>query len=159
MKWLLLPVLLPNPALSQSSLSGFPALDATQNQQPVIASAGLPSPVILEARKDRVCLGWVGAKWVPKYWYICSCFYLGNRVPRGFTDCLSQLTCFLKQTFQQHLTCTEPLADHLTVTAELWLRSELSGATLGGCLHHPGLAVHTSTHGPGDLAGEEQGSR
>ena len=92
LKWLLLPVLLPTPALSQSSLNGFPALDATQNQQPVIPSAGLPSAVFLDARKDT---GYAKARRVLDGFLspgsICSCFHLGSRVPRGSTDGLSQL--------------------------------------------------------------------
>lgn len=68
LKGLLLPAPLLTPALPQSSLGGLPALGATQSQQPVIPSVGLPSPALLEARGDTGMPRLAGCWWVPKSW-------------------------------------------------------------------------------------------
>lgn len=110
-KWLSLPAPLPEYpalALSESPLSGSPALDATQNQQLVRPSAGLPSPALRQGKTQ----GTPGARWVQCSQSPCSCVLPStlatvSRVPKG---CLISDLSFLQQTFHEHLACTKPSA-------------------------------------------------
>lgn len=124
-RWLSLPAPIPEfraLALSESPLSGSPALDATQSQQLVRPSAGLPSPALRQG-KTQGTPGPSGCS-VPSVFVTRILPSMGatvSRVPKG---CLMSDLSFLPQTFHEHLACTKPSVDCFIVTVQLGLSSK-----------------------------------